>query len=84
MDYIKINDENDECLICFDPMNKKKDKLIYCKYCSNYVHKKCFDLWLEQNISDKKKCIYCQQKGGLFKKNISFFSKIKKKICFFL
>jgi hypothetical protein len=86
MDYIEIKDEDKdkigECLICFNLMNKKKDELIFCNYCSTYIHKKCFDLWTEQNIKKKNNCIYCQQIGKLKKKNTSFFYKIKNKCCF--
>ena len=83
MEYVEIKEDIGECLICFDPMNKKKDKLIFCKYCSKYVHKKCYDLWSQQDICQKNTCVYCQQKGGLKKKNTNIFNQIKKKLCFF-
>lgn len=42
-----------ECPICFDGM---KDDLKFCPECSNPIHKKCVEKWLESNNT----CVYCR------------------------
>lgn len=80
MDYIEIENELNECIVCFDPM-KKKDSLMYCTNCSNYMHCKCYIKWSKKNIDNKDKCLYCQQKGMLVKKRKRSFLKILSKFC---
>ena len=69
-----------ECVICFDSMDKKQ-KLVKCFLCFNYVHTKCYDKWIKKNeITSSiyyQKCFYCQQRGGLNKINISCLDKFK-------
>jgi hypothetical protein len=48
---IDINDA--DCPICFDEL---KDNIKFCPECSNPVHQKCIDKWMESH----DECIYCR------------------------
>ena len=34
-----------ECTICFEQMNRKKQKLTMCYLCGGTVHTKCYKQW---------------------------------------
>jgi hypothetical protein len=42
-----------DCPICFDEL---KDNIKFCPECSNPVHQKCIDKWMESH----DECIYCR------------------------
>tara|TARA_Y100000768_G_scaffold387917_1_gene380973 strand:- start:6530 stop:6925 length:396 start_codon:yes stop_codon:yes gene_type:complete len=68
--YINITDECDAidelCIICFEIEDgyKKKtithSKLLKCTCkCNYYIHKSCFDKWLEKNPKKNVSCLIC-------------------------
>jgi hypothetical protein len=65
---LKINEyiANDlECIICFCSLfDKKFVDFVECSNCSNYCHKKCFQLYKSKTNILNNTCIYC--KSGLF------------------
>lgn len=56
--------EDDECPICYTELidtttngnTKKKQILLACPTCKQWVHKKCMDRWLQTNDT----CVYCR------------------------
>jgi len=66
--------EKNECIICFDIINRK-EPFIYCDICKVEGHSRCFKKWWK--ISHRKKrCVVCQQKKCLVEENsrIGFFN----------
>ena len=53
-------DENEECVICFEELNKKKS-FIGCDTCGKSCHVKCYCDWFDKNIGSPRVCIACQQ-----------------------
>ena len=49
-----------ECLICFEIINKKRNKYKRCNICKVYYHKKCHDTWNTwEGKKNKNKCSHC-------------------------
>ena len=53
-------DENEECVICFEELDKKKS-FIGCETCGKSCHVKCYCDWFDKNIGNPRVCIVCQQ-----------------------
>ena len=71
-----------ECTICFETMDIKKNKVTMCYYCGKCVHTKCYRTW--QKKSGKvgiNKCLYCQVEGNLYKINRSCWQQLTE-CCF--
>ncbi|OSS51808.1 hypothetical protein B5807_03658 [Epicoccum nigrum] len=50
-----------ECPICYDELDAKKDKIVYCKAsCGNNVHKVCMTSWIQATARGKATCPYCR------------------------
>lgn len=47
---------NNDCVICLDPLSAKQHKLIICPECYNYSHQKCATKWLVK----KQGCPICR------------------------
>jgi hypothetical protein len=57
MNFTKELDEDDSCPICYENMDpNKKDLLLACPACHNYVHRECNDVWMEKH----NECVYCR------------------------
>jgi hypothetical protein len=56
---IVLKDTDDDCLICFDPLNNG-DQLIYCEYsCGKPIHKECIEIWSKTQKLKTTNCLYC-------------------------
>lgn len=55
-----IIDENEECVICFEQLDKKKS-FIGCDTCGKSCHIKCYKDWFYKNTNKPRVCISCQQ-----------------------
>jgi hypothetical protein len=56
---IVLKDTNDNCLICFDPLDNG-DPLIYCEYsCGRPIHQECIDILNKTQHLKTAKCLYC-------------------------
>ena len=72
-----------ECLICFENINEKKDKYIRCKNCNVYYHKKCHKTWNTwKGKINKNKCSHCSLENKFEKHSPSLFRRCFP--CFFL
>lgn len=49
--------EDDLCPICYDDMHTCAEvDVLSCPGCTNYVHKRCMEVWLERHDT----CVYCR------------------------
>ena len=60
-------DDEGDCSICWEPFEKEKNELIWCKLtCGNNFHKKCFVEWLltpkHQRTTGELTCPFCRGK----------------------
>jgi len=71
-----------ECTICFEQMNRKKQKLTICYLCGGTVHTKCYKQWKKKAGANKPdKCLYCQRETYLYKTNRSWWKILSSCCC---
>jgi hypothetical protein len=59
---IQIREGADECAICFDGLKGCADALVVCRTCSNPVHRRCFNRWVQSCDATRTplSCVYCR------------------------
>lgn len=54
---IRVPNEDDYCIICFDEFDNTKKNNIECPVCHNILHQKCMEKWIKMG---KENCVYCR------------------------
>jgi hypothetical protein len=67
LEYKKVLDEEEECMICFENFKKYQTK-VKCCFCKNVCHYKCYKKFIKININYSSKCIHCSTKSIFFDK----------------
>ncbi len=76
-EYIKMieneeNEENNDCMICFENCNKENENICFCNKCNNKFHLSCYKNWIkkckETSNNMRFKCVYCQNYKTIYKK----------------
>jgi len=57
---LKENEDDDDCVICFENIDNSK-KYVQCCSCMKKYHYKCICNW-NKKTTDKRACPTCQQK----------------------
>ena len=58
------NENNNDCLICLDPVNIN-DNFILCTNCCYYCHHECLSKWFKTINTRNYYCIHCQENDSL-------------------
>ena len=58
------NENNNDCLICLDPVNIN-DNFILCTNCCYYCHHECLSKWFKTINTQNYYCIHCQENDSL-------------------
>lgn len=49
-----------DCPVCYEPLDRAKEDVVFCRVCGNNVHRDCFMRWSKSKREGTVTCVYCR------------------------